>query len=146
MRVIFVTKTVGKDMLHITSIRETQIHRIIIDNTMIEIILSVLPYILIGNAIFDFILYFSKYVFDFVNNNLNNVLQPSFRESTILHGAMRMSAGIAPSKVTRILALFSYIMEWIYVYGRVKKLSDCLEILLGLLPLIVILSYDVSLS
>ena len=108
MRVVFVTKSVGKDMLHVTSIRETQIHRIIIDNTMIEIILTVLPYILIGNAIFDFILYFSKYVFDFVNNNLNIVLQPSFRESTILHGAMRMSAGIAPSKVTRILALFSY--------------------------------------
>ena len=39
MRVVFLTKSVGKDLLHITSIRETQIHYNN-DNTMIEIILT----------------------------------------------------------------------------------------------------------
>jgi len=109
-----------------------------------EAILKIVPYFLIINGIFDFILYTSKTVFDAVNTNLNSIFQPSFRTTTIFHGIVRLGAGCYPSQVTIALAFMSYFIEWYYVYSRVNKITDCVPIVFGLLPIMLVLLYDVS--
>ena len=107
-------------------------------------ILKIVPYFLIVNGVFDFILYTSKTVFDAVNKNLNSVFQPPFRTTTIFHGIVRLGAGCYPSQVTITLAFMSYFIEWYYVYSRVNKITDCVPIVFGLLPIMLVLLYDVS--
>ena len=108
---------------------------------MMEVVLKIVPYFLIINGIFDLILYTSKTLFDKVNTNLNGVFQPSFRTTTIFHGIVRLGAGCYPSQVTIALAFVSYFIEWYYVYSRVNKITDCVPIVFGFLPIMLVLLY-----
>ena len=109
---------------------------------MLPLILQVFSYFLIGNGIFDLVLWISKRVFDNVNKALNGVFQNDFRESTVMHGAVRIVAGYAPCRQTRFLATVSYFIEWYYAFRRTKRFYDCIPVIGGMLPLIALLAYD----
>ena len=109
---------------------------------MLPLILKVFSYFLIGNGIFDLVLWNSKKVFDNVNKALNGVFQNDFRESTVMHGAVRIASGYTPCRETRFLALISYFIEWYYVFRRTKTVYDCIPVIAGMLPVIALLAYD----